>query len=234
MQTQRMYLADLQRAISADRFGAYTLPSDVSELDAFARYLWNVALSEALFPVLQALEVTLRNSLHTAVARHGGTAMWFDAVPSILYPSELSKIGEAKGKLLLERKPVDAGHVVAELTFGFWTSLLDKRYERKLWPSLLKSTFPGMPRHIRTRGELSKRLNRIRKLRNRVFHHESILKWGAPDLVAQHTEIQAVIGWMSTPMRDTIGLLDRFDTVYANGPAFYRHSLDGQLGTMSP
>ncbi|WP_444945362.1 hypothetical protein ACJJIP_13825 [Microbulbifer sp. VTAC004] len=64
---------------------------------------------------------------------------------------------------------LDAGRVIAELSFGFWTSLLDRRYKQVLWPRLLKTAFPEMPRRLRTRNNLSRRFQRICHLRNRIF-----------------------------------------------------------------
>jgi hypothetical protein len=50
----------------------------------------------------------------------------------------------AIARLRRKGKPSVPGRVVAELTFGFWTNLLDVRYERRqiLWPPLLEAAFP--------------------------------------------------------------------------------------------
>jgi hypothetical protein len=74
----------LQVTLSADRLAPYRRPLDQDDLDAAARYLWNVALCEALYPVLQAQEIALRNTLHNAISSLQG-AMWFDA-PGLLDP----------------------------------------------------------------------------------------------------------------------------------------------------
>ena len=230
MQDERNYVANIERAISKARLGAYRYPSDTSDLDAIARYLWNAALSETLYPSLQALEVTLRNSLHETISDQFTDTMWFAHRPPILHSMELDKVDAAKRELRSERKPLEPGRLVAELNFGFWTSLLDVRYERVLWPGLLKQAFPTMPRHIRTRHMLSKRLNSVRKLRNRVFHHESIYNASSPGLQTRHDQILEMIGWISPEMRDTVSLIERFPDVYAQGIAFYRHMLERHLG----
>lgn len=229
MQGQSQYINDLQRAISTARFDAYRRPTDTEDLDAVARYLWNIALSEALYPTLQALEVTLRNSLNTAIGNHFNDPLWFDRQPSFMRQLELDKIAGAEQELLRTQKPLEAGRVVAELSFGFWTSLLDVYYEQILWRTLLKPAFPNMPRRIRTRRELSARLNRIRKLRNRVFHHESILNWHHPGLQPQHAQVLEIIGWMNRDMRDSIALIDRFPAVNAQGSSFYHNRVEQYL-----
>jgi hypothetical protein len=78
---------------------------------------------------------------------------------------------KAEDALRRERKPLDAGRVVAELSFGFWTSLFGPRYSG-LWNNHLVKAFPRRPLQ---RSEVQVRLNSIRKLRNRVAHHEPIL-----------------------------------------------------------
>lgn len=230
MQDQRAYVVGLRQAISDVRLDAYRRPGDADDLDAVARYLWNIALSEALYPTLQALEITLRNSLHLAISKHFRDVMWFDRQPSLLHQLELDKVAAAKRELQQEHKPLEAGRIVAELSFGFWTSLFDRRYERVLWPVLLKPAFPTMPRRIRTRHELSRRLNQVRRLRNRVFHHESILNWKNPDLQTQHAQIIEVISWMNQTMAVTIGFLDHFTAIYGGGPSAFRTKVEHYLG----
>lgn len=100
------------------------------------------------------------------------------------------------------------------MNFGFWTSLLDKRYEQV--PALLKSAFPHMPRRLRTRINLSKRFNEVRKLRNRIFHHEPIWYWPLPD---KHQRIIEAIRWIEPAMADYIAVVDRFSTVHSEGLA---------------
>src|SRR5690348_14935852 len=109
MQDQRAYVAGLRQAISDVRLDAYRRPGDADDLDAVARYLWNIALSEALYPTLQALEITLRNSLHLAISKHFRNAMWFDRQPSLLHQLELDKVAAAKRELQQEHKPLEAG-----------------------------------------------------------------------------------------------------------------------------
>ncbi|WP_177420368.1 Abi family protein [endosymbiont of Lamellibrachia barhami] len=73
-----------------------------------------------------------------------------------------------------QHKVLNPGRIIAELNFGFWSSMLDKCYEQVLWPQLIKTAFPYMPRKIRTRKVLSQQFHKIRQLRNRIFHHEPI------------------------------------------------------------
>ena len=70
------------------------LPGDIDELDAIARYVWNMAVCGHLYPVLHAVEITFRNQLHNALTtRYGST--WYDTV-GFLTADELTMIASAK------------------------------------------------------------------------------------------------------------------------------------------
>ncbi|KTD25674.1 Abi-like protein [Legionella israelensis] len=104
-------------------------------------YSWNIDLSQSLYPALQILEISLRNSLHHALSQNFETDQWFDL--SFLHPREQVQIQKVKDDLKRRKKPLETGRIVAELSFGFWTSLFDIRYEhgQVLWPRMLKKTF---------------------------------------------------------------------------------------------
>ena len=113
--------------------------------------------------------------------------------------------------------------LVAEMSFGFWTSLLDSRYET-LWHKIIGDVFPHMPRTIRTRGEASRRMNAVRKLRNAAFHHHSIWHW--KDLKQQHEEIQTLTGWVCESIAVISKRVDRFPAVFSAGSDGVSHFID--------
>jgi hypothetical protein len=102
----------------------------------------------------------------------------------------------------------------------FRRACFDVRYEKTFWPWLLKPVVPNMPRHIRIRKNLSKRLNRVRTLRNRIFHHEPIWHWR--DLQNQHKDTLEAIMWLNPAMSAFVGQFDRFEEIYKNGIGEYR------------
>ncbi|HEX2204843.1 MAG TPA: hypothetical protein VHG91_16155 [Longimicrobium sp.] len=226
--TQDSYFGSLQKALSHERFAAYRRPG-CGDVEALANYLWNTALCEALYPAVQGLEVALRNTLFDAgeaafadrAAREA--PCWLDAYPPVLLPGEAARVEQAKRGLRSRQRALEPGRIVAELSFGFWTALFDVRYEtsRILWPRLFKhGVFTGAPRRLRTRGTLSPMLNRVRLLRNRAFHHESIWHWR--DLAEQHALTLELLGWVSPALRGAVELVDRFGPVHRDGPAAFR------------
>jgi len=239
---QEKFVATFGLSVSPARLQAYRLTTDRDDLDALGRYLWNTALSEALYPSVQNAEIALRNSLHRAIGHAIGNPSWLTAMPSVLTPAHQAKVSDARHYLQKRKKQLDEGRVVAELNFGFWVSLFNKEYETTLWrrPGLITATFPAIPRDargrqgrkIRNRHALSVRLNRILDVRNRVFHHEPIWNWPRPTLVDQHAEMLEMLGWINPTFRDTVVLVDRFPTVYRQGSAFYRMQLEGFVRTL--
>ncbi len=212
-------LAAVQRALSEPRFEAYRTHPDEPLEAVLGRYRWNVALSTAIYPALGLLEVSLRNNLHRAIAQHYGTETWYDLAPGKLRPREQDAIKQAKNDLLKQRKQEEPGRVVAELNFGFWTSLLSKEYEQQLWPRLLIPTFPQMPRRERTRARVAERLHEVRWLRNRVSHHEPIYKLGS--LVQRYDKIQEAILWLAPALLRLLPVGESFHEIHARGFTAY-------------
>ena len=223
MSTQ--FLQNLSKSISAERIDSYQ-EDDGQNADSitYGHYFWNIALSESLYPGLQVLEVTLRNSLHEVISSDVGTEDWFD---SIITPQDLPTLDEIKTRLTDQRIPLSVGQLVANSNWGFWVSLFNRRYENVLWPQLLKEVLPFMPNSIRTRKNLSNRLNRIRRLRNRIFHYEPI--WNRPNLGQRHDEILETIGWINPDMLEAVKLFDGFPEVYRLGVGHYEAKLSEYL-----
>lgn len=208
----------LRLVLSNERLAGYesrTLGD--GDLDTFCHYAWNLSLSESLYPILQCVEVALRNTIHEAARNHFGRDDWFDDSSIINYRFAVESLAKTKAKLQREQRPPDPHRIVAELTFGFWASLLERRYELPLWRPLIKTAFPAMPRRDRTRLALRDRFDEIRLLRNRIFHHEPIWYWG--DLEEKHNRIVEALGWIEPAMVDLVSAVDRFPVVYTDGAA---------------
>lgn len=214
----------LKQAISHERLEGYSSRKEMmGQESVYAHYAWNMALSESLYPSMQGIEIALRNSLHTAASQRFGSEKWFDD-QLLVHERDRGFVSSAKEILVKSGKPVEPSRVIAELSFGFWTSLFDVRYEQRLWPWLLKPVFPYMPRTMRTRAELSRRLNKIRIMRNRVFHHEPIWYW--KDMERQHRDLIEAISWINPAMARFIAMLDRFPNVASKGCAPYHEQLE--------
>lgn len=160
-------VAELWKSISTERYRTYLRLASGDHRKAMCMYTLNVALGSALHGPLQTLEVALRNAVHDCLTdSHGG--FWFRD-ERLLERSQLDATQRATRKV---RKGTTAGHVVAELNFGFWVALFARRYDTRLWRTRLSGLFVPSP----SRLELYDQLDRLRTLRNRVAHHEPILQ----------------------------------------------------------
>lgn len=215
-QIQATFFSHVQRAFSVERLDAYgdtSVPPSV----VLGRYLLNMALCESLYSPLQLCEVALRNSLHTHLSARCARPDWYDSASFSLTPWAVEEVAKAKDKIARSKRPVTPGRVVAELHFGFWTSLFEARYEERggYLPAGIKAVFPRMPKSLHNRKSIKRDLEAIRTLRNRVFHHERIVHFA--DLDSQHNRILDVIGWIRPEVLELARALDRFSTLRREG-----------------
>ncbi len=232
----QVYVAELEQAVSSPRLAGYRSPSG-SDLDMAVTYFWNIALCESLYPALDALEITLRNSIHRAATQIHGTEFWFDQ-PGILTMRQPYQVRDARGRLTQRGRPHTAGRIVAELHFGFWTTLLSDPYHSPFWmperAQMLKKAFPHMTNATRIRGDIHRRYDILRYLRNRVFHFEPV--WNGVPVPLQQTvsihnvedmyaDVLEAIGWISPAVRDSVMLLDHFDDTRYSGKAHIEKAL---------
>jgi hypothetical protein len=81
--TELLYQS-LLRPFSNERLRAFAKTADDKERIILTRYLWNVALCEAYYPILHVLEIALRNAVFQAFsAEYPGTGA-FDPVSGTL------------------------------------------------------------------------------------------------------------------------------------------------------
>lgn len=217
MEKQNHIFDELTVIFSQERLERYLTHSHCNngKNEALIACSWNIELSKTFYPVLQILEIALRNSLHNAITKIHLTEYWFDL--PFLHAREKEHIAQAKDNLIKEKKPLEVGRIIAELSFGFWTSLFDIRYENDqiLWPKLLKPTFPFLPRGQRTRSFLSRELNQIRRLRNRIFHYEPIWHWR--DLPSQQSSIINLVRGLSITASEYLNIFDQFHEIHRDG-----------------
>jgi len=211
------------------RFERYLLESGNRQLDAMAKYRWNVELCEALYPCLHTSELLLRNSIHRAmVEQYLSTSLphhpdgsfpdewWFDATTklgALLDGRDYKKVEDAKAKL--KGRPVTTPQVVAELNFGFWVDLLNPEYERTVVRPMLGTTMRRLKTGNRTQGWLRQHFAELRDLRNRVMHHEAIYEM--TDLQHLNHLAWQVCKEVDPYMTNLLYRADRFDRVWTAG-----------------
>ena len=186
----------LELHLSSARLGRYHKHRSGDQTKAMGDYIHNLQLASAMIPMLHVLEIALRNGIHNHLKGHYKREDWWCKwANDSQFERQYDKLNTTRKRL----KPCTPDKLVAELNFGFWVTCFNTNYQDSLWKPL-RSIFTRCPKEQRQRHEISTRLNAVRKLRNRVFHHEPLL-WLSPDLGQQHQAGIEVIGWIDPKLK---------------------------------
>ena len=205
----------IERIFSIERLEPY-VNHHLGDFDkAVEHYKANIEISEAFYPLLSVLEIGLRNNIDGQLKRRFRDDNWFEnsEFTKIVSRFQIEKVSEARSAILREKKDITSGKIISELSFGFWTSLLDSKFERTLWKNL-RLAFPNCPKQLRQRKAMSSKFNGIRKLRNRIFHHESIT-WSIKALTSYKNDMIEAIDWLDKGLLDWSKDLNRIDDIMA-------------------
>ena len=180
-------IAAVFRSIPAARLIPYMLASHQDTYAALDLYGWNVQVAAALHETLAHFEIAFRNridealtSRHKHLRRRGD---WLDdnysefttRASDLLFDARLAATDHMKKDIQQgKRVGIERGHIVAELTLGFWRRLLDTRYEN-VHGSAVMRLFPDLKRSRNSdMDNLRQLVDPLLSLRNRIAHHEPI------------------------------------------------------------
>jgi Abi-like protein len=210
--TQQTILA-LERSLSSDRLSGYLAEANGNKETALRLYSWNVDVSGALYAPLQGLEVALRNALHNMLSL-SYSSDWYDNNRISLNSYAIDEIDKAKRMIARRNAVISPPNIVAELSFGFWIALLASNYHVSLWvPSLHKAFIKSQGKK---RRDIYHSLNHLRKLRNRIAHHEPIF---ARHLSSDYASIITAIEWICPETAAWVDAHSRFHQVMQDRPA---------------
>lgn len=171
----------IKDALSAPRIGTYeAATTGTPQLpSALALYAWNAQVSASMLAPLHVCEVSIRNAVSDAIAAAHGPLWPWDAgfMRSLPNPKngysahrdlESARIGKAT-----------TGKVIPDLKFVFWQTMFTKRFDARLWTHHLRTVLPNADSSMpveQVRARVYSELEQLRKLRNRIAHHEPIFK----------------------------------------------------------
>ncbi|HEX6871364.1 MAG TPA: hypothetical protein VF163_09735 [Micromonosporaceae bacterium] len=201
----------IERFLSRARLDRYLASSDGDLTAAIRLYAWNIEVSATFLGPLNCLEVVLRNALHQELVTLVGVEFWWNDHRIQLIKPGRDVLDAVVRRLGRRVPPVSAGHIVSELTFGFWVGLLGRghNYEMRLWRPALRKAFPH---YHGNRADLHRELDHLRTFRNRIAHYEAIYH---RHLSADHASILRIIGHISPEVADWVRRTDRVDAVLA-------------------
>ena len=210
--------------LSAARLRHYLIAVGGDRTRAIALYEWNIAISAAFWESFSYFEVALRNTIDRQLsARHARLTRpghWIfddahelgrDALAPGKHQQPYRDVAEAIRRVRVNRKPLEAGQIVSEISFGFWHQLLSKRH-LALWPDIA-SGFPHAP--SRDQALIREPVARLRDLRNRIGHHHRI--W-ALDISGRYDDMLTLAGYLNPAVRDWIAVKSRVPSLLADRP----------------
>jgi len=173
----RETLNAFRESLSEARFSTYLKMSKYDEILALELYHWNSLLCQSLYLPLQIWEISLRNKLSKfLIWKFGPKWPQDERLLRQLTISDKARLKEALGRQAQARgqQNVTTDSIVADLSAGFWVSLLSKSYDIPFsWRYNLQRVFPHEPQIARS--DASAISGRLLELRNRIAHHEPIL-----------------------------------------------------------
>lgn len=196
----------LRKSLSEVRFRPYlreaqkyfSRPEDSSEA-AISLYVWSAELAGLFHTQISYVEVATRNAISRELSN------WSEAQQHSKYWTRRNRqqdlnqllgqedIGRAIG--LIKREKVNSYHprhddIVAKLSFSFWVNIVKDQnqpsdaFRKTLWENGLNLAFPyaqeknehGVLDLEKTRLLTANQLSSVLTLRNRIAHHDNILK----------------------------------------------------------
>ena len=211
---------ELIDTITPVRLKAYGYESNDILLE---KYIYNLKVSESLYPALSLLEVTLRNkicyAIETLICKD-----WLIAELSkqnLLLDKEYKKLVETADKIEKDGKKVTNDRLISELTFGFWIHLCTKSYKPKFWDKkgFIELVFPNytISSNLRNISLIQKDLRDVLKLRNRISHQEIIIN-GNRTPEESYKLIQTLLHTLSSGMYALLEDISRFNAITKQKP----------------
>lgn len=190
---------ELPSIISAPRFATYLQAMGNDRDKALALYEWNLDLSSALIVPLQVCEVAIRNGIAEAIQIvHGANWPWTNGfIRSLPVPKRKYDYNPGIDLARCAKTLPTTGKIVAELKFAFWENIFTKGQDSRIWDAHFRTCFPGAPTNLtvaQCRAIAYDDLRSIRRLRNRIAHHEPIF---TRNMVDEYRRIHDMIAWRS-------------------------------------
>jgi len=167
----------IRRTLSSPRMGTYERVCGTEGAAALNLYAWNAQISAAFLAPLHICEVVIRNAVADALETQYGEKWPWSAGFERSLPDPVNGYSQRRDLFSARRDQHTTGKVIPELKFAFWQKLFTRRNDDRLWRQYLRTVFP----HVEASWTLSQQrqfiydeLERVRKLRNRIAHHEPV------------------------------------------------------------
>lgn len=123
----------LDKIFSDQRMKRY-FEAHTDEQKAILHYQCNIELAESFYTCMSIYEVALRNALNRELTEWAGRDDWYSLFANTSGLSNLNRYITQANKQISGRGELSSpSKIVAELTLGFWVSILNSQYEKVLW-----------------------------------------------------------------------------------------------------
>jgi len=200
----------LPAVLSAPRFATYLAEKASDKHAALELYRWNMELSAAFLVPLQICEVSVRNSIVTAIEATYGANWPLEKGFVISLRNPPWGYSPRRDLTELAAKLPTSGKIVAELKFIFWERMFTRSHDAAIWNPHFRTAFPNADdtktvQQLRAEG--FDKLQKVRDLRNRIAHHEPIFRRSIQE---EYQRIRAIVAWTDQTAADW---LDKVETV---------------------
>lgn len=205
---------ELDDMLGTPRFATYLTAVNGDVAEAEELYRWNTRLAGALHSQLSYFEVLYRNAVDRALQEWNnnqcGHREWSlqHQAAELLYNMFNRPMAQARRRAELElqhrerlgrssHRSISHDDVLAQFTLGNWSNLLGEflpahtENAKLLWRECLHEAFPRMNNDDESRIFIGKRVESLRRLRNRVSHRENLL---STNVKGRLNDMLAVLG----------------------------------------
>ena len=208
----------MKQSLSGPRFGRYKASCGGDEEAAIKLYQWNSLVSQSLYVYTQSWEICLRNKLNDFLCWKYSEAWPYDRLRAVrnLKSDNQRRLRETVTRQESSRgiSPVPTSVIVADLSAGFWVSLLSSSYDVPYtWRYNLRRVFPHDT--ALDREAAWEICDNTLTLRNRIAHHEPI--YDLP-LESTYRELQRVVAAMCPGTHAFADASCTFRAIFARRP----------------
>ena len=218
----------LEYFVSQPRLDKFLVATGNSKGKAQKLYRTNLRLAQAYYPIISLFEIFFRNALYKHVDAYFANPDWilheknrFMSDPSLRQSRFWLKqcVQSAETSIVRKGSVVTSGKIIAEQTFGFWTSLFEPHHYRLIGGSAIHC-FAYKPNNV-NRSNIAVKLNAIREFRNRIYHNEPIcFNNGAIDFsLTQNIKstIYELLQWIDPDLKEYVEYFDNIDAKINDG-----------------
>jgi hypothetical protein len=161
-----------ENLLSFQRMNRYLIACYQDKQKALVLYKLNSQLSQTMFGVVALFEIALRNKINNHYKFVNSNWLVNGFLHSNNCTNSIKDIEETRPELQRDGKSFTNDNILTKLTLNFWKMLFAPQQFRAGGNSLLE-IFVNIPPNV-SQNNIYNKIDKIRKLRNRIAHHEPI------------------------------------------------------------